>query len=567
MLKENLPTKGIEYRSVVKKVSNLGFSTYDRILFEGLTFNIRSGEVTAITGKSGSGKTVILKILAGVEIPEVGNIDIHQSQRVSYVPQELDDLDIDPNTNIRELFKKARRLTLLENKIARYEQQIAENPDVYKRIAYNYGETLEIFQKLNGYNPEPEMRRVLAGLGVDKYSTGNITLDTKLSEVSNGQLRRIMIARALYSEPDLLIMDDPTSHLDIDSVKWLSDYLKQSKSAVVIASNNREFIDSCATQTIGLTDVGRVFVFSGGYSDFEQKRDAIIKSEQLAANSVAKKLKQLKKTNQEFRARQIYKRSADMAQVGRALETRIQKLEEKHEEMPGSKDVFRDEKVKDLVFQKERRSGNDVVSMRGIVKKYGDYIAVDMQSTPPVTIQRGQKWLVWGPNGSGKSTLVRMIANKASGGKFVPDEGEITIGASIDIAYFAPDAISISKKGTLIDEVTKVIDNTNRGRAAAVLRFFGFSSAAIYNQDVHTLSSGERKRLALARIMIQNPNFIILDEPTGDYMPPEIKKRLASALRGYNGTLIIVSHDTSFIEQLDLDKKLNMFKGRVKVVK
>ena len=256
-----------------------------------------------------------------------------------------------------------------------------------------------------------------------------------------------------------------------------------------------------------------------------------------------------------------------MAQVGRALETRIRKLEEQYEEMPGSQNVFRDENSRDLIFQKERRSGNDVVSIRRVVKKYGEYIAVDMRQCPPITISQGEKWLVWGPNGSGKSTLVRMIASKALGGDFMPDEGELSIGASVNMAYFAPDVIGISREGLLIEETTSVIGNLNKGRATAVLRFFGFSGAAAYNQDVRTLSSGEKKRLALAKIMLQNPNLIILDEPTGDYMPNKIKERLASALRGYDGTLILVSHDADFIGQLGINKEIDMHRGKVNIKK
>lgn len=558
--------KNSENRLIVGNVFNLGFSTYDHILFEDLSFSIRSGEVTTITGKSGSGKTVILKILAGIEVPEAGRVEI-QSQSISYIPQELEDLDINKDITIRDLFKQARGLTSLESEIAKYEELIAQDPSVYEKISQKYGETLERYQDLGGYNQEFEMERMLVGLGLDKHSASNITLDTKLSEVSTGQLRRIMIARALYSRPNLLLMDDPTSHLDIAGVRWLSGYLKQIKSAVVIASNNREFVDGCATQTIGLTDIGRVFVFSGGYTDFEQKRDAVIHAEQLAANSVAEKIDQLKKTDRMFRAKQAYKRSADMAQVGRALATRIQKLEERYKKMPGSQDVFKEERVRDLVFQQERRSGDDVLLIRGIMKKYGEYVAVDMRKTPPISIKQGEKWLIWGPNGSGKSTLVRMIISAFTNGNFPPDEGVIIPGLSIDFGYFLPELLNISKEGLLIDEVTKVIENKNESRAISVLRFFGFSSKAAYNQNVRTLSSGERKRLALAKIMLQNPNFIILDEPTGDYMPNIIKARLVSALRDYDGTLIVVSHDPEFINQLNPDKELDMPKGRVKIRK
>lgn len=564
MSKENIPEMKVEKGALVGIVSNLGFSTYDRILFNHLSFNIRRGEVTAVTGKSGSGKTVILKILAGFEIPEAGNVEI-LTPNISYVPQELDDVAINPNTSILDLFKEARGLTSLEAEIARYEELIAQDPSIYEMISNKYGEVLERFQELDGYNQEFEMERMLAGLGLDKDSTGNITLNTKLTEVSSGQLRRIMIARALYSKPDFLILDDPTSHLDVASVKWLSEYLKQSKSAVVIASNNGNFIDSCADQTVGLTDVGRVFVFSGGYTKFEQMRDAKIKAEQSAAKSVAQKITQLKETDSMFRANQVYKRSSDMAQVGRALESRIKRLEKLYNQMPGSQDVYIEEKVRDLVFQQERRSSNHVVLIRGIVKRYGEYLAVDMRSIPPISIKRGEKWLIRGPNGSGKSTLTRMIASAAFGGDFSPDEGEIIFGANIDLAYFSPDLVNISKNGLLINEVTRVIDNINEGRAITVLRFFGFSSRAAYNQDVKTLSSGEKKRLELAKIMLRNPNLIILDEPTGDYMPSEIKLRLASALKGYDGTLVVVSHDTEFINELGPDKELVMPEGRIEI--
>lgn len=562
MGKENWSEKRLEYGSMVGKITDLGFSTYDRVLFEGLTFSIRSREVTAISGKSGSGKTVILKILAGQEIAGAGKVEL-QSPRVSYVPQELDDLDIDPNTTIRDLLKEARGLTDLEGRIARFEQELADGTSTYDEISGEYGEALEVYQELDGYNPEPEMTRVLSGLGVDEKTSGHILLDTKLNEVSNGQLRKIMIARALYSNPDLLLLDDPASHLDVASVKWLADYLKNTKSAVVIASNSREFVDSCATQTIGLTDVGRVFLFTGGYTQFEQKRDTIIESEKVAASVVADKLDQLRETDKMFRSKQVYKRSADMAQVGRALETRMRKLEEQYSSMPGSQDVFRNEQVKDLKFEQEERSGNDVVVIKGLVKRYGEFTALNLKKSTPLTIHRGEKWLVWGPNGSGKSTLTRMIVHTATGGDFLPTEGELSVGSNVKIAYFTPEDSGVSKHGLLIEEATRVMDNKNNGRATAVLRFFGFSGASVYNQDVSTLSSGEKKRLALAKIMLKNPNLIILDEPTGDYMSDEIKDRLASALQGYDGTLILVSHDTSFIDKLKLHKELHMPQGKV----
>ncbi len=552
-----------DFGSVVERLENISFSTFDRILFEGLDANLKRGEITAVTGKSGSGKTVLLKIIAGIEHPAEGRAQGISNPRIGYAPQELEDVDIDPNSTIKETFKDARGLTELEEKIASYEELVRTNPDSYPDIENDYFNSVETFEGLNGYNPEPEMEQILAGLKVDEHSTENVTLDTKLSEVSSGQLRKIIIARALYTRPDLLLLDDPTSHLDVASVRWLVNYLKSSQSAVVIASNSSSFIDRCADQTIGLTDVGRVFSFSGGYSEFMRKRDAMVEGEQNQAKSVKGDLDSLRETDNYFRSRQIYKRSANMAQVGRALATRMEKLEERYDNLPGSKQVYRDEKTPDLTFREERRSGDNVVIIRNVVKRYGKHIAVNLKQTQSISINRGGKWLVWGENGSGKSTLIRIIAHTALNREFIPDEGEIKIGASVDIGYCAPDEVGIVGKGKIIDEAVKTMKVENKGTAASALRFFGFAGRAIHEQDVRTLSSGERMRLSLTKIMLQNPNLLILDEPTGDYMSNEIKQRLAKALNGFKGTLILVSHDVDFIGLLNLHRELQMPSGKV----
>lgn len=562
MGKENPVETKKEYTPMVAKVEEIGFTTYDRILFQGLSLSVKKGDVISLTGKSGSGKTVLIKILAGIEHQQEGSVSVVPSIKTSYVPQELEDIEVSPDTSIRQLLKDARGLNELEGKIHDYEEKLSNN-EFSEEGFRQYEELIERYQSLDGYHPEPEMKKILSGLGINEHSTENITLDSRLSEVSSGQLKRIMIARALYAKSDLMLLDDPTSHLDVASVQWLTDYLRRTDSAVVIASNNQAFLNKCSNQTVGFTDSGRVFSFKGNYSDFIKKRDSVIESEKAEASSVANKLEDLRETDRMFRSKQIYKRSSDMAQVGRALATRMKKLEEKYEEMPGSQNVYRNERIKDMVFTQERRSGHDVVSIRGVLKKYGDYVAIDLRKTVPINISQGERWLVWGTNGSGKSTLTRMIAQEILGGDFLPDQGDIRVGASIDAAYFAPDIATVSGSGLLIDEAVKDIGTHNKGKAVAALRFFGFSQSTIHNLDVGMLSSGERKRLTLAKIMLMNPNLLIFDEPTGDYMPDEIKKRLANALKGYNGTLILVSHDKEFIDQLKINRELHMPAGKV----
>jgi ATPase subunit of ABC transporter with duplicated ATPase domains len=407
------------------------------------------------------------------------------------------------------------------------------------------------------------MERILSGLHANDHSSGNITLNTRLPEVSSGQLKRILIARALYSQADLLLFDDPTSHLDVYAVQWLADFLQGTKSAIVISSNNKTFLDKCATQTVGFTDSGRVFIFAGNYSDFLLKRDSVVELEKEAADSANDKIQQLRGTDRMFRSRQAYSRSENMAQVGRALETRIRKLEERHSGMPGAQEIYVEVKIKDLIFTPERRSGSNVVTIERVLKKYGEYAAVDLTEVYPINITRGDKWLIWGPNGSGKSTLVSMVESHVSSGNFLPDQGEINIGLNVDAEYFNPNYLPTYGEGLLIDEVTTKMGILNDGLAREVLSFFGFSLAAMYNQKTDRLSSGERKRLELSKIMLRNPNLLILDEPTGDYMPEEIKIRFANALKAYQGTLILVSHDVKFISILEIDHQLNMPTGTV----
>lgn len=232
----------------------------------------------------------------------------------------------------------------------------------------------------------------------------------------------------------------------------------------------------------------------------------------------------------------------------------------------GSKAIFGNINVEDLTFQKERRSGDDVVKINKPVKKYGEYRALDLERAQPVVIRQGEKWLLWGPNGSGKSTLVRMIASEALGGNFSADKGDISIGASVDAEYFAPDYIPVSREGLLIDEVTNRNSKITKGHAVSVLSFFGFNTSAIFQQDVSTLSSGEKKRLVLAQMMLQRPNLLIIDEPTGDYLSEEITNRLANAIKQYDGTLILVSHDQNFIDKLGIHRILDMPSGRVRIV-
>ncbi|NMB56419.1 ABC-F family ATP-binding cassette domain-containing protein [Candidatus Beckwithbacteria bacterium] len=540
---------------LIASVYNLSYYSFENPLFVDLSFLCKRREVTAVTGKSGSGKTVLLKTLAGRTQPESGNINIFPEARVAYAPQEIEDLDLDQNITIESLLKETRGLNIIEAQQREYEDK-GDYGDEYLGL-------LEYYQEIGGYNFESDAGRILNGLGIN-INNSHISLETRLNQLSSGQLRKVILASALYAQPDLLLLDDPTANLDVKSVDWLVGFLKQTKAAVVLTSNNGEFIDRCATQTIGLNDSGRTFAFTGGYTAFTAKREALIEAERLEAQSVRKEADQLDQTLRKFRAGGAFQKSADMAQVGRALTTRRDRKREEYAAMPGSQDIDSREPIPDLSFEVARPSGNDILSIRGVVKAYGDFEAVDLRRRQPIMILRGEKWLVWGENGSGKSTLARMIAHSFLGGDFLPDQGQLNTGkGNVDLAYFAPD---LDVPATS-DSIIKNFDSQyNQQTVARVLRFFGFRTRAIYDQPADTLSFGEKRRLALARIMLAKPNTLLLDEPTGDFMPLDVKQRLAKALSEYKGTLILVSHDTEFIKLLKLNKKLNMPRGNIDIL-
>lgn len=548
--------------TLIAQISDTSFTSYNRELFNNLSFIVRYGEITAVTGKSGSGKTVLLKVLAGKESSNSGYVQVLTSN-IGYLPQEIDDLKVSEYIPLVTLFKESVGLKTLEEEISSYEKMIDQDPAKYDEVANLYGEVLEKYQELGGYQAESDILRIMAGLRVDEANIGNIGLNTTLSQVSSGQKRKILLGLALYSSPQLLLLDDPTVHLDLESVNWLVQYLRKIKSAVIIATNNSTFIDQIANQTIGLTDSGRTFLFSGGYSEFTKKRDALIAAEKMEADSVKNKIEKLKETDQLFRSKNVYKRSADMAQVGRALNTRINRLESQHDNMPGSQDIYENESVKKLVFQSEHRSGQDVISIRGITKSYAEEFEVVKLAGRNFTIRRCEKWLIWGPNGSGKSTLVRAIVDSASNGPFLPDTGYVKVGEGVKISYGAPDISYIPKNGNILQTMHGLFGNRTVGRVSTVLRFFGFTNTQMYKQDIKTLGFGEKRRLNLAYQMLSDPNLLILDEPTGDYLSDDIKDRLASAIAGYDDTLIIISHDKEFIDKLHIDHILEMPSGKI----
>jgi ATPase subunit of ABC transporter with duplicated ATPase domains len=547
----------------VADIRDVSFSSPDRLLFTDVNLTVNRGENIAIIGKSGVGKTTLVKILLGNTLPDTGTATIASGVRVSYVPQDPGDLEIDDNITVKELYYNARGLTAIHRRKSQLEAMMSDQAYAGEMdsILEEYGVVSEQFEKMGGYSADAEIDMLLAGLKLDKKTTGHITHETRLNQVSSGQKTRLLIGQALFANADLLVMDDPTSHLDAASVEWLGKYLKSSKQASFIATNNIPFIEACANKVVEITDFGRVLTFEGAYKAYVEKRDRLLEAERTEAEAVKDEHDRLQATYQDFKSRQVFRRSANMAQVGRALQSRMGRLDDRYENLPGSKQVKIDQRVKSLVFKCEARSGDDVLLIHGVTKNYDGFMALDLRNLT-LPLKRGQRLMVSGENGSGKSTLMKMIISAVEGGLFNPDVGYINIGSGVKAGYYSPDDIKVVKKGSMLEEVRAATRQGNESEAVSALIYWGVPKRSLRTKQLEQLSPGERKQVALAKLMVEQPNLLLLDEPT-DYLKPEIIDRLVDALAGYDGTVVIISHNQEFIERLALDYELQLPEGKL----
>ena len=551
-------------KGTLVEFEGISYFTPEKVLFYDLNLRLSSGDKVALVGKSGVGKTTLLSLLLGSGQQDEGKIDIQSNTSISYVPQEISELDIEKDTTVRQLFYKTRGLDLIEIEKEKYEKAI-EGGDTNPITLEKYAATLEKFESLGGYVTDGEISKILSGLKLDEKSTGHINFFTTLKEVSSGQLTRLLIGQALFSESNLLVLDDPTSHLDIDSVSWLASFLRVTKRAFIISTNNVNFIDSCCNRIIEITDFGRTLSFRGSYTEYSLKRDLLLSAEKSAAENAKKKIDQLRATYAMFKSKNAFARSVDMAQVGRALVTRIDRLEDQYNHLPGSQKVFRNEKVRPLVFESETRSGNDILRLENIEKSYGSFVALKLPKII-LEIHRGDILRISGENGSGKSTLLRMIAHTIFGGDFLPNSGKIHVGANIKAAYYSPSEPGLPKEGTLFEALKKSIESKYEIEVTSILKFFGFSGSTIRSKKIEQLSAGEKKQFALARLMGLHPNLLLLDEPT-DNLKEELIKRLSDAIKGFDGTTILISHNSEFVNMLPISRELKLPSGDIVINK
>jgi ATP-binding cassette subfamily F protein 3 len=503
-------------------VSGLTKAYGARVLFRDVTFQLSDGRRIALVGGNGAGKTTLLEIVLGTTEADAGEVHRPKDQTIGYLPQEITEwgsgsvLD-EVLAGRPEIQHLDQRLTVLHDEIA------ATDGEAHDRALAAYGEAQSRFESLGGYAVEASAHRVLAGLG---FAAGDAK--RPLTDMSGGWRMRAALGRLLLAQPDVLILDEPTNHLDTDSVTWLEDTLSSYPGAILFVSHDRDFIDAVAERVIELVG-GTATEYVGGFAEFVVQREERLASVRALAARQAKEIAHVERFVERFR----YK-----ATKARQVQSRIKTLEKLERiEVPDHR-----AKVARFGFPPPRRSSRLVAELADVTVGYD---GTPVLSDVSFALERGEKLALVGPNGAGKTTLLRLLL-----GDLQPMSGTCTIGANVDMAYFAQHQVeALDLEHTALQELQAAAGTAHKDRnLRTVLGSFGFSGEAA-DRKVAALSGGERTRLALAKTMINPVNLLVLDEPTNHLDLPSCDV-LEDALDAYPGSIVLVTHDRYLIREV-----------------
>ena len=493
-------------------------------LFSDVSFVINKKDRIALVGKNGAGKSTLLKILAGMQLPTAGNVSVPRDVSVGYLPQVMNLSD--SGTVMEEAESAFEHIADLKNEIDRLNNLLAERTDYesdeYKQLIERFVRESERYDMMGGANYKSEIEKTLLGLGFMRSD-----FDRPTSEFSGGWRMRIELAKLLLRRPDVLLLDEPTNHLDIESIQWLESFLSTRANAVMVVSHDRAFINNVTTRTIEIS-CGKIYDYKVPYDEFVRLRKER-REQQLRAYENQQKMIQ---DTEAFIERFRYKATKAVQ-----VQSRIKQLE-KIERIEVDEE---DNSMLRLKFPPAPRSGNFPLIAEDLAKSYGDHIVF---SHVDMTIRRGEKVAFVGKNGEGKSTLVKCIM-----GEIADYTGRLTLGHNVMIGYFAQNqAQLLDENMTVFDTVDSVAHGDIRTKIRDILGAFMFGGETI-DKKVKVLSGGERSRLAMIRLLLEPVNLLILDEPT-NHLDMRSKDVLKSAIRDFDGTVIVVSHDREFLDGL-----------------
>ena len=492
-------------------------------IFTDVDFEVKTGERIGVVGRNGAGKSTLMKIIAGVEGYDSGHISKIKNLKMGYLTQQM---TLNSTATVfEEMSKPFEHIKNMENLIKEETDWLAQHTNEYETKTYQehmerYESLTNRFEQLEGYQYESKIKTVLHGLNFTESD-----FNKPINDFSGGQKTRLSLAQMLLNEPDLLLLDEPTNHLDLETTKWLEDYLKYFKGAIIIISHDRYFLDKIVTQIydVALGDVKR---YVGNYEQFIEQRDQYYE----------KRMQEYEKQQEEIQKLETFvDKNITRASTSGMAKSRRKTLEK----MERIDKPMIDARSANIQFGFERNTGNDVMHIRDLK------IGYDSPITQPINIEvfKGDHIAVIGPNGVGKTTLIKTIADKQN-----KLGGEITFGANLQIGYYDQKQAEFKSNKTILDYVWDQYPTMNEKDVRAVLGRFLFVQEDV-KKIINDLSGGEKARLQLALLMLQKDNVLILDEPT-NHLDIDSKEMLEQALNHFEGTIIFVSHDRYFINQL-----------------
>lgn len=514
-------------------VDNLVVEFSGHALFSDVSFTINENDKIALMGKNGAGKSTMMKIIAGVQNPTKGNVRAPKDAVIAYLPQHL--LTEDDTSVLEEASKAFSHVFEMRDEMDALNKQLETRTDYesedYMKIIERVSDLGEKYYALEEVNYTAEVEKALKGLGFKPEDFNKPT-----SEFSGGWRMRIELAKILLQKPDLILLDEPTNHIDIESVIWLEDFLVNKAKAVMVISHDRAFVDNITNRTIEVT-MGRIYDYKANYSHYlqlrEDRRAHQIKAYQEQQKFIA--------DNQAFieRFKGTYSKTNQVASRERMLE-KLEIIEIDEIDTSALK----------LRFPKTQRSGDYPVTVKDVSKSYDDHVVFKNAN---MSIARGEKVCFVGRNGEGKSTMIKAIMGQ------IDVEGTCTLGHNVQVGYFAQNqAALLDEELTIFQTVDEVAKGDIRTQIKNILGRFMFKGDDI-DKKVGVLSGGEKTRLAMVKLLLEPVNLLILDEPT-NHLDLKSKDVLKDALKEFDGTLILVSHDRDFLQ--GLSKKVFEFKDK-----
>ena len=503
------------------RLENIGKQNGQRILFIEASAALQKGEKVGLVGPNGAGKTTLFRMITGQEQPDEGQVAVDRGVTIGYFSQDVGEMS--GRSAVAEAMDGAGPVSAVAAELAQLEAAMVdpERMDEMDSILERYGEVQHRFEELGGYALEGKAREVLAGLSFSPEM-----MDGDVGALSGGWKMRVALARILLMRPDAMLLDEPSNHLDLESLIWLEDFLKAYDGALMMTSHDREFMNRIVAKIVEI-DGGALTTYSGDYEFYEQQRAQAEKQQQAQFERQQAMLAKEIKFIERFKAR-----ASHAAQV----QSRVKKLDKiERVEPPRRRQTILFE------FPPAPRSGEDVASLRKVSKGYGArsiYEGLDFQ------VRRKERWAVMGVNGAGKSTLLKLVAGSAR-----PDAGDVAIGASVKMGYFAQHAMDLlDGERTVFQSLEDSFPQAGQGSLRSLAGCFGFSGDDV-EKRCRVLSGGEKARLVMAKMLYDPPNFLVLDEPT-NHLDLMTKEMLIAALSQYEGAMLFVSHDRRFLAAL-----------------